>query len=448
VAETEREEVRQELTIERVVPGGAGLARVGGLVALVSGAFPGDLVLAKLSRGGSRLLIGRAAEILSPGPHRRAEEDVCPRAADGRCGGCDWAAVRPGSAPGLKTSLLLDALRRVGRIPADEIPPVAYVPSPFGYRLRNRLHLDRSGRLGFFAPRSNRVEADLDVCEVVSDALRARLDPARELLRAVGPAEGEISTLEDREGKAVLAELRLGPVYRPPAFRAGRGPFDGLRVVDSDGRLLFEDGASALDLEAGGTTFRVSVSSFFQGNRFLLDPFLEEIRASLRAGIPAGEGETRAFRALDLYAGVGFLTFPLLETARQRGGDVIAVEMDPSSSSDLSTNLRRWDGGGPSRSRSVRSSAEAFLSSKGAATGPGFEVVVADPPRAGLSPAARDGLVRLAPRSLVLVSCDPPTFARDLGALRPFYRLERLTLLDLFPGTHHVEAVALLVRRT
>jgi len=352
-----------------------------------------------------------------------------------------------GLRPGLKTSLLLDALRRVGRIPADEIPPVAYVPSPFGYRLRNRLHLDRSGRLGFFAPRSNRVEADLDVCEVVSDALRARLDPARELLRAVGPAEGEISTLEDREGKAVLAELRLGPVYRPPAFRAGRGPFDGLRVVDSDGRLLFEDGHPRSTSRPGERRFgsrsrRSSRKPVPSRSLSRGDPGVSPSRD------PGGRRETRAFRALDLYAGVGFLTFPLLETARQRGGDVIAVEMDPSSSSDLSTNLRRWDGGGPSRSRSVRSSAEAFLSSKGAATGPGFEVVVADPPRAGLSPAARDGLVRLAPRSLVRRLVRPATFARDLGALRPFYRLERLTLLDLFPGTHHVEAVALLVRRT
>jgi 23S rRNA (uracil1939-C5)-methyltransferase len=74
-------------------------------------------------------------------------------------------------------------------------------------------------------------------------------------------------------------------------------------------------------------------------------------------------------------------------------------------------------------------------------------VLVADPPRAGLSPAVRAGVQRLSPRRLLMVSCDPPTLARDLAALKARYSVERLTLLDLFPQTHHVETVALLARR-
>jgi 23S rRNA (uracil1939-C5)-methyltransferase len=74
-------------------------------------------------------------------------------------------------------------------------------------------------------------------------------------------------------------------------------------------------------------------------------------------------------------------------------------------------------------------------------------VLVADPPRAGLSPGVRSGILRLLPRHLLMVSCDPPTFARDLSALKSRYAVERLTLLDLFPQTHHVETVALLARQ-
>jgi tRNA/tmRNA/rRNA uracil-C5-methylase (TrmA/RlmC/RlmD family) len=433
---------RHEVSIERVVPGGEGLGRVGGVVALVSGALPGDRVVAELSAEGERLFRGRAVELLSGGPHRREENEVCPRAGDGSCGGCDWPAARRDSAEALKTGLVLDALRRVGRLEGADVPTPRYVPSPPNYRLRNRLHLDRDGRLGFFAPRSNRIASNLEACEIVSKPFLERLPSVRETLRALGRLEGELSTLEDRDGTTLLGELRLGRGPRPKLPKeGGKGCFEGLRILDAAGQILLEDGPPSLHVVAGGATFRVSVSSFFQGNRFLLDAFLAEIRAALEGA--------RVGRALDLYAGAGFLTRPLLEIASPRGGELVAVEVDASSYGDLSENLRRWEDEGLHGARAVRSTAEAYLSSSSHAEVPGpFDVVVADPPRAGLSPAVRRHLLRLLPKVLLLVSCDPPTLGRDLGTFREAYAIERLTLLDLFPGTHHVETVALLARRT
>ena len=433
------------------MPGGDGLGRVGGVVALVSGALPGDRVVAELAPEGERLLRGRAVEILSAGPHRREENEICPRAADGSCGGCDWPAARRDSAAVLKTGLVLDALRRVGRIEDRATSlPLRFVPSPPNYRLRNRLHLDADGRLGFYAPRSNRIVPDLSACEILSKPFLERLPSVRETLRALGPAEGELSTLEDRDGTTLLGELRLGRGPRPKLPKeAGRGCFEGLEVLDAAGQVLLEDGPPSLDVVAGGAAFRVSVSSFFQGNRFLLDSFLEEIRAALDMALRREEGANGPFRALDLYAGAGFLTRPLLEIAARAEGSVTAVEVDASSSRDLSENLRRWEKEGFRGARSVRSTAEAFLGSKTLPESVGsFDVVVADPPRAGLSPAVRRGMLSLQPKALLMVSCDPPTLARDLGALHETYSIERMTLLDLFPGTHHVETVALLSRRT
>ena len=127
----------------------------------------------------------------------------------------------------------------------------------------------------------------------------------------------------------------------------------------------------------------------------------------------------------------------------------MAVEVDESSSKDLSENLGRWRSEGLNGARAEKVSAEAFLHSglRPEDSGP-YDVVVADPPRAGLSPSARRGLSRLRTESLLMVSCDPPTLARDVAALHPDYAVRRLTLIDLFPGTHHVETVALLARRT
>ncbi len=429
-----------EAVVERVVPGGEGLARTGGVVTLVAGALPGDRVRLRVDEASPRLIRGRAEAILEAGEARRPEADVCALARRGACGGCDWPAARPDHHRALKTELVLDALRRLAGLNPGDLPEPRWLGSPPNYRLRNRLHLDREGRLGFFAPRSN-VVADLEGCQIVSRPFLEHLPALREHLRSFGPLEGELLTLESRDGSVVLGELRLGAGEGGGpgvSLKVKKGPFDGFRVLDPGGRLVGSDGPSALSLSAGGAHFEVSVSSFFQGNLFLLDSFLEEIRSALRGLSPQ--------RAVDLYAGVGFMTHPLLELATEAGGgEVTAVEIEPSSFESLSKNLQAWHRGGLPLARPVRASAESFFHSKN----PNLPVslLLADPPRAGLSPEVRKGILLLAPPHVLMVSCDPPTLARDLAALKHRYAVVRLTLLDLFPQTHHIETAALLARR-
>ncbi len=426
----------RELTIERVVPGGSGLGRLDGAVTLVAGGLPGDRLLVDVRPDGPRLLRADLLEVLSPGPHRRAESEVCPRARDASCGGCDWPAVRLDSHAALKEELVRDALRRIGRIPDAELPAVRFVPSPRSYRLRSRFRWDGNGTLGFLGRASSKV-SDLLSCEVVSEPLLARLPALRAALGAAGAPECELQTLEGNGGAPLLGELRLErPI--PDAERlaaALHGPLDGVRVVAGD-RLAASRGPSTLVLEAGGARFRVSVSSFFQANRFLLDAFLEEARRVARAAAAAGVSRG----ALDLYAGAGFLTRPLLEA----GFDTEAVESDPSSWADLVANLAAWRSEGlPGRGRAAAARVERHV----ARMREPVDAVFADPPREGLSPVVRQALLRIRPRSLFLVSCDPATFARDLAPLLPRFRVASLTLLDLFPGTHHVETLAALERR-
>jgi 23S rRNA (uracil1939-C5)-methyltransferase len=436
-----------EALIERVVPGGEGLARLSGVVTLVPGGLPGDRVRVRVTEASPRLVRGVLEEVVAPGLARRPDAELCPRARDSSCGGCDWPAARLEHHRALKTSLVLDAFSRLAGLRPEELPEPGWRGSARNYRLRNRLHLDRDGRLGFFAPRSN-VVANLEVCEIVSRALLARLPAIREHLSALGPVEGELWTLEDREGKTLLGELRLGEgqglKISSRVKEIGRGPFDGLRVVEAGGRMIGADGPASLPIVAGGASFDVSVDSFFQGNLYLLDAFLEEIRTALRAVLRGEERGAPPTRALDLYAGVGFMTRPLLEFAAEtRGLEVTAVEIEASAFLSLSKNLSVWSSSGLPLARAVRSTAESFLHSRK----PPIDLLVADPPRAGLSPAVRAGILRLAPRHLLMVSCEPPTLARDLAALKARYAVERLTLLDLFPQTHHVETIALLVRR-
>ena len=426
----------REVTVERVVPGGSGLARLDGAVTLVPGGLPGDVLLVEPRPESARLFRGDLLSVLAPGPHRRDETEVCPRARDGSCGGCDWPALRLESHGALKAELVRDALRRIGRVPEAELPAFRFVPSPRFYRLRSRLRWDGRGALGFLGRASARV-SDLHECEVVSPHLLARLPALREALRSAEAPACEVQTLEGNEGAPLLGELRLERVPPEPRRLADTllGALDGVRVVAA-GRLAAARGPASLELSAGGARFRVSVSSFFQANRFLLDAFLGEARAAARTAAEAGTSRG----ALDLYAGAGFLTRALLEAVFETE----AVESDPSSSADLGANLAAWRAEElPGRGHAVASTVEEHVVRMREAPG----AVFADPPREGLSPAVRRGLLRLRPRTLFLVSCDPATFARDLAPLLPLYRVATLTLLDLFPGTHHVETLALLERR-
>jgi 23S rRNA (uracil1939-C5)-methyltransferase len=176
----------------------------------------------------------------------------------------------------------------------------------------------------------------------------------------------------------------------------------------------------ALDYPAAGWLYRVSGGSFFQVNRYLIDAMVETV-------LENAQGES----ALDLYAGVGLFSLPLA----RRFGKVTAVESGAAAVGDLRFNAERAGIAVDAHQVSV----DVFLSNAAAAP----EFVLADPPRAGLGKRAVEQLVRLVPAHLTIVACDPATLARDLaGLMAGGYRLERLTMIDLFPQTFHIEAIA------
>jgi tRNA/tmRNA/rRNA uracil-C5-methylase (TrmA/RlmC/RlmD family) len=379
------------LRIERLAPTGEGVAHDSGKVVFVDGALPEETVDAEVFAEKARYARAAAVEIREPSPERRPVD-----AHSAACGGTDWAHVLPESARRWKRDLFRETMRRLGGTEASLFGELPISSSPLEYRIRNQFHASR-GEVGFYARRSRRI-VPLGGCEIVSA-------DTREKAAAFAAGEGTVETLETVE---------TGSAHRLVWRAAGSG---------------FPDSPGALDVDVGGRAFRVSAGSFFQVNRHRLSPFFELVRDLAAQVAPA--------RALDAYAGAGFLSRALVEA----GARVTAVESSPSSSADAAVNRERIGAGGRIDLRPT--SVEEYVAGGSEL----HDVVVADPPRGGLGPCAA-AVAALARRRLIYVSCEPASLARDLTPLfEAGFAIADARLEDFFPLTHRVEALVVFDRR-
>jgi 23S rRNA (uracil1939-C5)-methyltransferase len=392
-----------QVKIEKWVYGGSGLARTEEGVVLVPFTMPGEIVhLAEVKRRAG-VAEGRVAEILEPSPQR--VEPRCP--VFGRCGGCHYQMAPYEFQVEAKLAILREVFARVGRIPAPEQIRVV-TGEPWGYRNRSQFHFGKH-TLGYKMAGSDKV-VDVEECPVSAPEVNAALKALRAARRDrrfprfleqvelfTNGSRTMVNVLETGQGRGVARGFFAWLAERIPGA--------------ADGELFYE---------ACGARFRVSHRSFFQVNRFLIEPLVE-------CALEGAAGD----EALELYAGVGLFTVPLA----RRTARVTAVESDGSAARDLEFNLAAAG----VRAEARRMQAEQFLT--GLTKTPDF--VLADPPRAGLGKSVVKELIRLRPPRLHLVSCDPATLARDVAALSGAgYALDGLVLIDLFPQTYHMEAVA------
>jgi len=394
-------ESNTELKIEKWIYGGDGLGRLNGQVVLVPFAIPGERVRVRFTGAQTGLRRASLEAVLEASADRVAPR--CPYF--GVCGGCHYQHAAYPLQLEQKTLILADAFRRIAKV---EIPaPVKVVSGePWGYRNRIQLHFAER-RLGFMAAGSHRLQP-VDRCPVASPALEQAIGILRQMV-GERPWPQFLRSLEvfTNESNLLINVLESRQ-------RVAR------RFFDWCAERMPGCNAGSLEWPVAGFSYRVSRRSFFQVNRFLLEELIH-----------AAVGEACGESAWDLYAGVGLFSLPLAKRFRR----VTAVESSSGAAADLEFNAAR--AGLPVDVRHC--SVEDFLDNEAAA--PNF--VIADPPRAGLDKRNVGNLLRLRPRRLVVVACDPATLARDAAALLAGgYRLERLTLVDLFPHTYHLETIA------
>ncbi len=394
-----------EVTLDGFAAGGTAVGRApDGRIVFVEYALPGERVIAEVTGESPSYLEARATEVLEASPAR--VEPPCPYF--GRCGGCQLQHIDYAEQLVLKTELVREQLRRIGRF---EDPPVAAalgMAHPWGYRNHMRFTVRRDGDVGFMERGTHRF-LRVDRCLIAHDAVNAVLKRAqdattgtRQLSVRVGAATGEL---------LIQPRLRWRPRKRPLA----------------SGQPHYHD-------ELGGRRFRVSAAAFFQVNAQQAERLARLVRERV---IEAQPGVV-----VDAYAGVG--TFAALLSG---GGPwrVLSIEESAAAGNDAEVNLADL----PEVTRLVGTVEELLPG-----LDPEPELVIVDPPRVGLAPGVVEALLVSACRRLVYVSCDPATLARDLRLLvdgdatggRPGFTLASVQPLDMFPQTQHIECVATLDR--
>jgi 23S rRNA (uracil1939-C5)-methyltransferase len=416
------------LTVEKLVPGGAGFCRLpDGRPAFVDGALPGDRVRVLTQRDKKSFVEATSFELVEAGAERVTPP--CPVAED--CGGCALMALPYPVQLREKAAMVAEALARTGGVRLAAPPDVVHAGAPLAYRLRVRFHLDERGNAGFFARRSQLL-VEPPSCAVLAPEL-ARVFAALRALpvgqkRTLGAHFSSVDLRAVPEDGGV--ELELVPRNdKVPSDAAMEGLVAALgehaRVGSGAQR---RSGLRRYPLPGGGF-LRVPSGGFTQVNW--------DVNARLIAQVVEGAVGRRVRTFLDLYAGVGNFTVPLALA----GLTGTAVELEHQATAALREALREQ---GLSGVQVVEGDVGTVLAKRGQATG--ADLAVLDPPRAGAKSALAP-LMKLAPRVIAYVACDPVTLARDLRVLLAAgFALESVTCFDMFPQTQHVETLAWLVR--
>jgi 23S rRNA (uracil1939-C5)-methyltransferase len=434
-----------ELTVDGLAFGGAGVARLDGYVVFVRDAVPGDRVKAVVTKRKKAYAEARTLAVLEPSPER------IPAVADHP--GAPWQVLPYERQLAVKAEQVEDALRRIGRLEGFELEPI--VPAVEQWRYRNKLEysfgIGDAGELvcGFHAPGSwERIE-HLEDCLLASergnDARRAALQWCRDRGLAAYDRRAQTGLLRNlvvREGRRTgELQVRLVTSDEPldvDGFAEAVGADSVLwtRALDvgettAGGITEVLHGTEAIEEEVAGLRFRVSADAFFQTNTEMAER-LYGLAAEF-AGLQGWE------RVYDLFCGIGTIGLSMAA----RAGEIWGLEIVEEAIADAIANARRNEiGNARFFAGDVRLALRELVERAGRP-----DVLVVDPPRAGLSAKVVRRVIEAAPSRIVYVSCNPTTLAPNAAQLvEAGYALRRVRPVDMFPQTPHIECVALLER--
>ncbi|MBA3061056.1 MAG: class I SAM-dependent RNA methyltransferase [Nitrospirae bacterium] len=389
------------------VYGGYIIARDSGVI-FIKGAIPDEVVEVSISEKKRDYSIGMVTNVIEPSPYRINP----PCSVFGTCGGCHLQFISYEKQVSMKEEILLDSVSRIGRL---EIPlSPALTERNYNYRYRGQFKISREGGIGFYKEGTRDVvpveECPLMIKEInriVRELNNRKLSGIKEIHISCGDAANAL--IKSKLATEDIEKIMSGVGFSGVAFESG----------ESTGR-------DYIRLDLNGLQYTVTPWSFFQAHWNLNKKVVELIVNELQP--------LENMRILDLYAGAGNFSLPLAAYASQ----VVAVEENRYAADDGQRNVKLNN---IKNCRFINSPAEKYrIQGK-------FDIVLLDPPRPGLHSDAARKIIDSSPGKIVYISCNPATLARDLRKFSERYNVDSLRMIDFFPNTYHVEALAFMSLR-
>lgn len=401
-----------QVTMEKMVYGGDCLGRLpDGRAVFVPFVLPDEVVRIEVTEDKKRYARGMPLELIEASPDR-----ITPRCIHfGECGGCQYQNIDYAKQLAVKEAIMKDQFQRIAKIENPPIRPVVPSPTPWHYRNTVQFHLSRKGELGYIHADGEHM-LPIEECHLPQEGINA-LWPQIDL----GPDSGvqRLGIRQDSYGSLML--IMEGQDPQPPEFSVDI-PVSAV-YTPPDANLTVLAGDDHLTFSVLGRDFQVSARSFFQVNTRMAEKMVQFLLEHTQF--------TPNLRAIELYSGVGLFSAFIAEKV----GHLTAIESNGSACHDFTTNLADFD-----NVVLYEAEAEAVMPTLNLQA----DILIADPPRAGLTPEVHDSLNTIQPLQIAYISCDPATLARDTKKiLHKGYRLLSVTPFDLFPQTSHIESISL-----
>jgi len=407
----------QEITLTTFTYGGDALGRLDdGRAVFVPFGLPGERVRVRLTEEKRNFARGELVEVLEALPQR-----IVPRCIHfGVCGGCHYQNLPYEEQLLAKTEILRDQLMRIGKMENPPVKKMVACPNPWNYRNQVQFHLTKDGRLGYVGAGTTSAQGIIPIIEChLPGASINSLWPQLEF-----EPEMNIERVSLRAGKDEDLMLVLESDFpESPELEIEAGI--SVTHVYEDNAVVIA-GNDHIVIRVLGGDFRVSAASFFQVNTVMAEKMVYHLLTNLAL--------SPTITLLDVYCGVGLFSAFLAPKCKT----LIGIESSESACEDFTFNLDEFD-----NVELYMGTAEDVIPHLEAKP----DIVLVDPPRCGLEKRVVDGILKLDPRLIAYVSCDPSTLARDVARLiNGGYRLKDVTPFDLFPQTYHIESISLFER--